>query len=129
MNIVACRDREQSLNAMWRAYLAVTALTDPNNTEKSPAIVGHAFLNARYYDGQRDVAAPDGGHRGARDGRTDAWHCHQPLAAHVLAGQRLDFGRDLVDALIEAAPIGGQGLRAVRLLGPLSDHRRYNFPR
>ena len=53
MNIVACRDREQSLNAMWRAYLAVTVLTDPNNTEKSPAIVGHAFLNARYYDSQR----------------------------------------------------------------------------
>ncbi len=53
MNIVACRDREQSLNAMWRAYLAVTVLTDPNNTEKSPAIVGHAFLNARYYDLQR----------------------------------------------------------------------------
>jgi hypothetical protein len=53
MNIVACRDREQSLNAMWRAYLAVTVITDPNNTEKSPAIVGHAFLNARYYDSQR----------------------------------------------------------------------------
>ena len=56
------------------------------------------------------VAAPDRGHRGARDDRADTRHGHQPFAALVLAGQRLDFGRDLVDALIEAAPIGGQGL-------------------
>ena len=31
----------------------MTLLTDTEKAEKSAAIVGHAFLNARYYDGTR----------------------------------------------------------------------------
>ena len=53
MNIVVYRDREQSLNAMWRAYLAMTVLTDARNTEKNHTIVGHDFLNSRFYDSSR----------------------------------------------------------------------------
>jgi RHS repeat-associated protein len=38
---------------MRRAYLASTVLTDARNTEKSHTIVGHDFLNARFYDSSR----------------------------------------------------------------------------
>jgi RHS repeat-associated protein len=53
MNIIVYRDGEQSLHAMRRAYLASTVLTYARNTEKSHTLVGHDFLNARYYDSSR----------------------------------------------------------------------------
>lgn len=53
MNIIVYRDVEQSLYAMRRAYLASTVLTYARNTEKSHTIVGHDFLNSRFYDSSR----------------------------------------------------------------------------
>src|SRR5262249_15045035 len=43
----------------------------------------------------------------AGDDRPDPRHAHQPLAAGVPAGDRLDLARQALDALIEAAPVAG----------------------
>jgi hypothetical protein len=41
-------------------------------------------------------------------------HRHQPLAAGVRLGERLDLLRDIVDALIEVAPVADQVLDRVQ---------------
>jgi len=46
--------QECSLNAMWCAYLSVGATLSSADDSANPRTnVGHAFLNARYYDSQR----------------------------------------------------------------------------
>jgi RHS repeat-associated protein len=47
-------DQKGSLNAIWYEYLSVKVLlSNTKNSAKSDTNVGHAFLNARYYDSQR----------------------------------------------------------------------------
>ena len=53
MNLLYRGDQELSLNMMWHSYLAATPCIIAKNLPKNAATVGHAFLNARYYDSAR----------------------------------------------------------------------------
>ena len=59
---------------------------------------------------RKHIAAADGRHRSARYQRTDAWHRHQPFARRILLSQVRDLIGNLLDAIVEATPIRGQGL-------------------
>ena len=80
------------------------------------------------------VTAPDCTAVALEDDRADARHRHQPPAAGILAGQRLDRRRDLIDAIIEAAPIDAvaphdphhRGLGRTSVRGKMSGRARRN---
>jgi RHS repeat-associated protein len=47
-------DQKGSLNAIWHEYLSVKVLlSNTKNAAKPNTSVGHALLNARFYDSQR----------------------------------------------------------------------------
>ncbi len=52
----------------------------------------------------------DRGHHRARDDRSHAGHGHQPLACHILTGQRFDLGGQALDALVKPVPIASEFL-------------------
>jgi hypothetical protein len=53
MTLVAHADQGQLLNAVWCAHLAMAPHTVSVKVAKRGASVGHAILQARYYDGSR----------------------------------------------------------------------------
>src|SRR5262245_39925536 len=63
------------------------------------------------------IAACDRGYHRAGDDRTASWDAHQPFAADVPVGQKLDLARQLFDPLIEPPPVGGEILEDPRHTG------------
>ena len=95
------------------AHVLVAALGD---LAEDGAIAGQ-LLSRHQTEPGTEVAAlleagtvANGGDDRAGNDRANARHRHQPLAALVLFGQRLDLGGDGLDALVEPPPVGSEVL-------------------
>src|SRR6516225_1095961 len=53
----------------------------------------------------KDLAGSDCGYHSAGDNRANARDAHQSLAARVLPGQSCNVSRQLINALVEPAPV------------------------
>jgi hypothetical protein len=61
------------------------------------------------------IAGADRRHDCTRDQRADAGYRHQSLATFVLTGQRHDLAGEMLDAIIQPAPVSGKVLDDARL--------------